>query len=121
MTRPISSFRRFSATAAGGLLGTLMWLVLSAGVAHASLIQTYNYSSNHQFFHVPDGVTSVHVTVDGGSGADGQGAYGGGPGAPGGEVTGDLAVTPGAFLTIWVGGAGQPDGGAGYGDPTHSL
>ncbi|HET7052029.1 MAG TPA: IPT/TIG domain-containing protein [Solirubrobacteraceae bacterium] len=121
MTLPITRFRRIAATAAGGLLATLMWLVLSAGVAHASIIQTYNYSQNDQFFHVPDGVTSVHVTVDGGSGADGQGAYGGGPGAMGGEVTGDLAVTPGEFLTIWVGGAGQPDGGAGYGDPTHTL
>jgi hypothetical protein len=121
MTLPTSRFHRIAATATGGLLVTLMWLVLSATVAHASIIQTYNYSSGFQFFRVPDGVTRVHVTVDGASGADGQGAYGGGDGAPGGQVTGDLAVSPGDSLTIWVGGAGQPDGGAGYGDQSHSL
>jgi hypothetical protein len=36
-----------------------------------------------------------------------------------GEVRGDLVVTPGEVLTLWAGGAGQPGGGEGYGDPTH--
>ncbi len=68
---------------------------------------------------MPSGVTRVHAVVDGGSGADGQGSDGGGQGAPGGQVTADLTVTPGEVLTLWVGGAGQPGGGAGYGNPTH--
>jgi Bacterial Ig-like domain (group 3) len=91
----------------------------AAAPAAAATATTYNYSPNYQSFTVPAGETSLHIVMAGGSGANGQGSYGGGPGAPGGEVTGDLAVTPGEVLTLWVGGAGQPGGGQGYGNPTH--
>ena len=62
----------------------------------------------------------MHVVDDGGSGANGRGSYGGGAGGPGAEVTGDLAVTPTETLYVWAGGAGQPGGGAGFGNPGHS-
>lgn len=110
--------RRATATAAGGLAAAIVSLALAAG-AQANTT-SYGYKSGYQFFTVPTGVTSLHVELDGGSGADGQGAYGVGEGADGSKVVGDLAVTPGQALTLWVGGAGQPGGGAGYGNPSHN-
>jgi hypothetical protein len=94
-------------------------LLLAADPA-AAASSSYSYSSQYQYFTVPAGITSLHIAVAGGSGADGQGNYGGGSGASGGEIDGDLTVTPGQVLTLWVGGAGQPGGGQGYGNPSHN-
>jgi hypothetical protein len=94
-------------------------MLATATPAAAATVSTFSYSSGYQFFTVPAGVSTLYITVDGGSGADGQGIAGGGPGGPGGEVRGDLAVTPGEVLTLWVGGAGQADGGQGFGAPGH--
>ena len=110
--------RRATATAAGSLAATIVSLLLAAA-AHANTT-SYAYSPGYQSFTVPTGVTSLHVEVDGGSGADGQGSYGGGPGAQGAKVVGDLNVTPGQALTLWVGGAGQSGGGSGNGNPSHN-
>ena len=111
--------RTFAPRATGGLVVAVIWLLLAAVAAQASSV-SYSYSSGYQSFDVPTGVTSLHFAVNGGSGADGQGTYGGGSGASGANVSGDMAVTPGQTLTLWVGGAGQADGGAGYGNPTHN-
>jgi hypothetical protein len=71
---------------------------------------------------VPDGVTSITLTLDGGSGGSDPGGASGGAGA---QVVGTLAVSPGEQLTITVGASGQwsatssqstggyPNGGAG--------
>ncbi len=94
--------------------------LLAPATAGATSSATYTYSSNYQSFTVPSGVTSLHVDVSGGSGGNGSGSYGGGGGAAGGEIIGDLPVTPGQVLTLWVGGAGQNNGGEGFGSPSHN-
>jgi hypothetical protein len=101
------------------LAAAILGLGLAAARADAAQ-STFNYSSGYQSFTVPSGVTSLHLDVVGGSGGSGQGNYGGGAGASGGEIVGDLAVTPGQVFTLWVGGGGQSDGGQGYGNPTHN-
>lgn len=116
------SSRVGSSSAASAVVASLMaavvWLLVSAATAQAATT-SYGYSSGYQYFTVPSGVTSVHFQVNGGSGSDGQGSYGGGSGASGANVTGDMSVSSGQTLTLWVGGAGQADGGAGYGSPSH--
>jgi hypothetical protein len=120
MIVPTNCLQRIAPIAAGSVAAALMWLVLWAAAAQAATTQTFTYSPNYQTFSVPAGVNSVRVDLIGGSGATGQGSFGGGAGGSGGELTGDLAVTPGSTLYVFVGGAGQPDGGMGFGDPYHS-
>ena len=103
--------------AGGGLAVTSLGTATPA--AAATDTATFSYSSNYQSFTVPAGVSTLYAVVDGGSGANGQGSYTGGGGEPGGEVVGDLAVTPGEVLTLWVGGGGQSNGGQGFGSPSH--
>src|SRR5438270_2199458 len=108
----------------GTRVGVAVLLAVGASVAAATpalaASSTFGYSPNYQYFTVPSGVTSLGFDVIGGSGADGQGSFGGGgSGGSGAEVTGALAVTPGQVVTIWAGGAGQPGGGDGYGNPSH--
>ncbi|MCW2930439.1 MAG: pentapeptide repeat protein, partial [Actinomycetia bacterium] len=121
MTRPWSPGLRLAAAAlvTGGAVVVPM-LATATPAAAATITTTFNYSSNYQSFTVPAGATALFITVDGGSGANGQGSYGGGYGEPGSKVEGDLAVTPGEVLTLWVGGAGQANGGQGFGSPTHN-
>jgi len=87
----------------------------------------FGYSGGLQTFTVPDGVTSVVITAFGAQGASGTGTAGG-PGALGGQAGGQLAVTPGQILNIFVGGAasgqaggynggGTGGGATGFGDP----
>jgi hypothetical protein len=100
------------AAAALGVLGVSVTPALAAS-------STFYYLSNYQYFTVPSGVSAVHFDVIGGSGANGQGSYGAGSGGSGAQVTGDISISPGSVLTIWAGGAGQPGGGDGYGNPSH--
>jgi hypothetical protein len=67
---------------------------------------TYSYTGSSQSFIVPAGVTSLNVTLNG----SGGGASGGSSGGAGGKVTGALSVSPGANLTVQVGGAGGAAG-----------
>ena len=53
-------------------------------------------------WQVPSGVTSINVTLYGAQGGTGETDAGG----KGGETQGTLSVTPGAWLTVIVGGAG---------------
>lgn len=69
---------------------------------------SYAYTGGEQQFTVPVGVRSLHVVA--------VGARGFSPNAYGGEVTADLAVTPGQSLFVEVGGpGGAPTFGGGPG------
>jgi titin len=98
------------AHAAAAVLVVLSTLTPLAGLASASstLSQTFNYTGSTQTFTVPDGVTSLTVTLTGGQGGRGGGDSQGSP-TPGGYrgvVTGTIDVTPGQVLTVAVGGGG---------------
>lgn len=98
------------AHAAAAVLVVLSTLTPLVGLASASttLSQTFNYTGSTQTFTVPDGVTSLTVTLTGGQGGRGGGDSQGSP-TPGGYrgvVTGTIDVTPGQELTVAVGGGG---------------
>jgi len=78
---------------------------------------TFTYSGNQQSFVVPQCVSSLNITAygaQGGSGNDGPGGYGG-------SATGNLTVTPGTTIYLYIGGqpvnsnGGYNGGGTGYG------
>ncbi len=76
--------------------------------AASEISNTFNYTGSTQIFTVPDGVTSIEVTLQGAQGGRGGGDSQGSP-TPGGYqgvVTGTIAVTPGQELTVAVGGGG---------------
>ena len=74
--------------------------------------QTFSYTGGQQTFTVPNGVTQVALAV---YGAQGGGQYNNG--APGGLATGNLNVTPGQNLNLFVGGQnGYNGGGSGGGN-----
>jgi len=94
--------------------------VLNA-VLGATVSQTFE--TGESTFVVPDGVTSIDVSVSGAQGGarTTREAVNPGTGGKGGRVVGQITVTPGETLTVQVGekGADQsgrsafPDGGAG--------
>ena len=68
---------------------------------------TFNFTGGQQSFVVPPGVTSIHIEAWGAQGADAT--FPNGPtgiAGLGGFAEGDLAVTPGQILEIFVGGQG---------------
>ena len=65
--------------------------------------QTFNFTGGQQSFVVPDGVTNIHVQA---WGAEGATVVPEAPAGLGGFAEGDLAVTPGQTLEIFVGGQG---------------
>ncbi|MDE2084483.1 MAG: hypothetical protein KGI64_06440 [Xanthomonadaceae bacterium] len=81
---------------------------------------SFAFTGAEQTSVVPAGVTSVTMYLLGAQGGGGGNVNGsiGGAGGLGGGVSGTLAVTPGATLSIWVGGQGSQvinAGGAGGG------
>lgn len=76
---------------------------------------TFNFTGGIQTFTVPCGVNQVHIAAygaQGGSGAAGGNSSAGGAGGQGGQAEGDLTVSPGDVLNIFVGGQGAaPTGG----------
>jgi hypothetical protein len=76
----------------------------------------YNWTTyGSHTFTVPDGVTSIWVSLTGASGGTGGGdSYGGAAGYSGSLVSGYLSVIPGQIITVGIGGAG----GNGRGDST---
>lgn len=73
----------------------------------------FGFTGGEQTITVPAGVNSLTVYLSGaqgGAGRSGAGTIGGSPNSPGGtgglggRVRGTLAVTPGATLSVWVGG-----------------
>ena len=88
--------------------GVITLPAASPAEAASEITNTYGYTGSTQTFTVPDGVTSIEVTLQGGQGGRGGGDSQGSP-TPGGYqgvVTGTIAVTPGQQLTIAVGGGG---------------
>jgi len=72
--------------------------------------QTFSYSGSVQTFTVPACKTQIQIEA---WGAQGRSATAGGTGGLGGYVLGNLAVTPGQVLQIYVGGQmGYNGGGA---------
>ena len=88
------------------LLGLVLALTASSAASAAPTTQTFPFNGNSQFFTIPGGVTSVQITVQGGSGGMGYPTVGGGIGGAGAQITGTVAVTPGEPWEIDVGGAG---------------
>jgi hypothetical protein len=81
----------------------------------AETTATFSYTGALQTWEVPAGVTSVTLKSWGAQGGDGIDIYGGpAAGGLGGYATGDLSVTAGETLNIYVGGAGNT-GGTGVG------
>jgi len=75
----------------------------------ASGSQTFSYTGVLQTFTVPAGVTMITIQAYGAQGGDDTPVAGG----QGGYATGDLAVTPGQVLNIYVGGKGTDGPGSG--------
>jgi hypothetical protein len=97
----------------------LLALVQPAG-ASAATTATQSFTSPGEYaFAVPAGVTSLQVTLVGGSGGAGKGGSSGGSGGSPATVTAQLAVTPGEILYAEVAGNGEAATGAhnagGYG------
>lgn len=114
--RPGSGVRRRLAAALAaaiglGLLGSAPAMASGACgspvISGADSVVTCSYAGVTQTWTVPTGVTSVTLDVKGAQG--GHGALDGG--APGGEESGMLAVSPGDVLTIVTGGAGGSSSG----------
>ncbi|MGH1542669.1 MAG: hypothetical protein ACRBHB_19775 [Arenicella sp.] len=81
-------------------------------VTAPSVNQTFN-TVGAASFTVPDGITSLQISISGGGGGGGGAAAGdGGLGGAGELVNTTLAVTPGQVLSIVVGAGGT--GGAGF-------
>lgn len=111
------------ATSANGVAATGGFIYSIGGKSH--LGQAFNTQGPDNFI-VPAGVTSISVKAWGaGGGGGGGGTTGsGGPGGGGGYVAGNISVTPGETLKIYVGGgggggssvsgAGSGGGGGGY-------
>lgn len=87
-------------------------LFIATGVSSQT---TYNYTGSMQTYVVPACVTSVNIASYGAQGANSQDRLttnaAGGLGA---YVTGNLVVTPGETLYIFVGGQGNTNGNGGY-------
>ena len=66
---------------------------------------TFNFTGGPQTFTVPAGVVSVTILATGAQGGLGFGPLGG-TGGLGGRTTATVSVTPGASLTVRVGGVG---------------
>ncbi|HIB37678.1 glycine-rich protein [Mesonia sp.] len=91
--------------------------------------ETFSYTGSVQTFTIPTGVTSITIEA---WGAQGQSLtneqYTPSTGGLGGYAMGNIAVTPGETINIYVGGEGQDgvagfNGGAlgGYGTPSDGL
>ena len=76
-----------------------------------TFIQTFNYTGALDTFVVPAGVTSLTIEAYGAQGGfDGSTA-----GGLGGYAIGDIAVVPGSYMYIYVGGKGTDGPGSGLG------
>jgi Concanavalin A-like lectin/glucanases superfamily/IPT/TIG domain/Abnormal spindle-like microcephaly-assoc'd, ASPM-SPD-2-Hydin len=96
-------------TAAGTNAANALYWYLPPGMA------TFNHTGSVQTFTVPSGVTKIHLDARGAQGAAaGMGPMEGTPGIGGlgGKAVGDMTVTPGQVLYLYVGGqANEGTGG----------
>ncbi len=72
--------------------------------------QTFNYTGSMQTFTVPACITNLQVTLYGAEGGQRNSQ----PGGQGGMVSGDLAVSPGQLVYVYVGGRGANQQTAGW-------
>ncbi|MGB1103342.1 MAG: glycine-rich protein, partial [Crocinitomicaceae bacterium] len=94
-------------------LALVMTLFLS-GIGWGQ-ITTYTYTGSVQTYVVPAGVSLINVQAYGASGGTATNDAGcGGIGGRGGYAEGDLTVTPGETLFIYVGGVGLPGNAGGW-------
>jgi len=78
--------------------------------------KTLEFTGNQQSFIVPNGVSKVTIEVWGAQGGGSQACSGPDQddGGRGGYAKGNLAVTPGETLHVYVGGKGQTSGPGGF-------
>ncbi|MEU7880913.1 Ig-like domain-containing protein [Microbispora bryophytorum] len=107
--------RRMVAAGLGLALGGATLVGITAAPASAdTCTATTDYDAAGSYcFRVPDGVQRVRFDVSGAQG--GKGGTHGAPGGLGGQVSTDVAVTPGQTFTITVGGAGANGADSNYG------
>lgn len=94
------------ATSANGVAATGGYIYSIGGKSH--LGQAFN-TQGPDTFVVPSGITSLSIKAWGAGGGGGAGGStgSGGNGGGGGYVAGNISVTPGETLTIYVGGGGK--------------
>ena len=68
---------------------------------------TFSYTGAQQTFTVPSGVSTITIQAYGAQGTDGRS-----PGGLGGDVVGDLTISAGNTLYVYVGGRAGFNGGA---------
>ncbi len=86
-------------------------LIPLCGLSTLGISQTtYNYTGAMDTYTVPAGVTSIHIETWGAQGNGGTGA-GGGVAGLGGYAEGDLTVTGGQVINLYVGGQNGYNGG----------
>jgi uncharacterized protein YhjY with autotransporter beta-barrel domain len=122
----IPNFLRATCAALLGI-GLVSPQALAQSCAIGETPVAFGFTGGEQTLTVPAGVNSLTVYLSGaqgGAGRSGAGTIGGSPNSPGGtgglggRVRGTLAVTPGATLSVWVGGQGSQavnPGGIGQG------
>jgi hypothetical protein len=96
--------RAVTVTTAGGTSGAQSFTI---GLP-APGSMTFNFTAGPQTFAVPAGVVSITIVATGAQGGIGFGTIGG-TGGLGGRTSAAVTVTPGASLTVVVGGVG-PNG-----------
>lgn len=93
------------------LLQSIIALSIAAlGGTMAFAQTTFNYTGSQQTYIVPAGVSSISIEVWGAEGVTGLGTDGG-AGGLGGYAYGEINVTPGQTLYIYVGGQDGYNGG----------
>lgn len=100
-----------------GIVGLINAPQLGAALQCDNLA-TFNFTGQMQTYTVPNGVYHIAIEALGAQGADGltkSGLNAPGSGGLGGQATGELQVTPGQTLNIFVGGKGNAFNGAGFG------
>jgi hypothetical protein len=105
--------RRLAVAATVAAVAVSMVAAAKPVLAADPVVVEFSYTGAAQSFAVPDGVTSIHVVAVGGKGGRNTGAnVDGGFGA---RVVGDLTVTAGQTLHVFVGdnGATAQSGGQG--------
>jgi hypothetical protein len=84
-------------------------LIGSAGAQNqliGNVTNRFYYTGNQQIFTVPQGVTNISFELVGASGGDADGGGWFVRGGAGGKIKGNLSVTPGKNIYIYVGGYG---------------
>ena len=93
--------RTVTVTTAGGTSGAQTFTINLPAPGST----TFNFTGSPETFTVPAGVVSVTIVATGAQGGTGFGTIGG-AGGLGGRTTATVSVTPGASLTVRVGGVG---------------